>query len=404
MSNNIFNQVGGIITVCLKGKHLEKIINLAMSRGIYIWDIKKDQDWELTFKIRSSALQALQTIAEENNYELNVVRKQGFPFFKGRIKRRIGFLGGAFLFTFALYIMSSFIWFIQVTGNDKITTEQILLACNKNGVFPGAFKKSFTRNEVEEEILRQIPELSYIEINIRGVKADIKVVEKILPQGGITGPCHIVAAKDGVVEDILVLEGQAVTKIGAAVNKGDILISGIVIPQKNDEFISNLETDNQYYLPTAVRARGTVKARVSYGGYGECELYSENRTLTGTQSSQVAFETSRKRYVLLGEKNNPYENAIEETNKKILHTPWGEWAVVKTVYKEQNIQEIKYSEKDALAIATERARENLASEANGELPENVKISILSRPSDNIVRVKALLETVEDIALAQPLQE
>lgn len=402
MSNNLFNQVGGIISVCLKGKHLEKLINLAMSRGIFIWDIKRNSNEELNFKVRSSAFNALKAIAEDNNYELGVVEKRGLPFFKGRLKRRIGFIGGALLFIFALYVMSSFVWFIEVTGNNNITTEQIMKTCSENGVFRGALKSSFVRNEVEEEILREIPQLSYIEINIRGVKAEIKVVEKVLPQEGITGPCNIVAAKDGIVEDILVLEGQAVTRIGATVNKGDILISGIVIPQENNQFFNTLEIDNKDLLPVAVRARGSIKAKVSYEGYGECELYAEKITLTGAKTSQIAFESPQNKFVIMGKKFNPYENALEETNKKILHTPWGDWAIVKTVYKEQAIEPIRYSEKEALEIATQKARENLGIGAV-QLPEGIKITILSRPSDSLVRVKAFLERVEDIAQVQPIQ-
>ena len=44
MGNKLFDQVGGTIKVALKGKNQEKIINMASSRGIYIWDIKKNGD------------------------------------------------------------------------------------------------------------------------------------------------------------------------------------------------------------------------------------------------------------------------------------------------------------------------------------------------------------------------
>jgi len=403
VSNNLFNQVGGIVSVCLKGRHLEKLINLAMSRGIFIWDIKRKNNEELNFKVRSSAFNALKAIAEENNFELNIVEKRGLPFFKGRLKRRVGFISGAVLFILALYLMSSFIWFIEVSGNNNISTEEIMKACRENGVFRGSLKSSFVRNEVEEEILRRIPQLSYVEINIKGVRAEIKVVEKVLPQEEITGPCHIVAAKDGIVEDILVLEGQAVTRVGATVNKGDVLISGIIVPQVDNQFFNNSEMNNQNLLPVAVRARGTIKARVSYEGYGECELYTEKTSFTGAKVWQIALEYPHNKLVIIGSKSNPYQNALEETNKKILHTPWGDWAIVKTVYQEQLIEPIRYSEKEAIEIATQKAKENLGIEAEQINPEDLKITVLSRPSDSLVRVKALLERVEDIAQVQPIQ-
>jgi similar to stage IV sporulation protein len=56
--NRFFEQVGGIVRVRLQGKNLEKIINMALARGIFINDVKRKEDG-LHFKIRSSAYQAL---------------------------------------------------------------------------------------------------------------------------------------------------------------------------------------------------------------------------------------------------------------------------------------------------------------------------------------------------------
>ena len=48
-------------------------------------------------------------------------------------------------------------------------------------VYIGAAKWNFSRNDAEEAILREIKDLSYIKIDIRGVKAHIEVVEKVIP-------------------------------------------------------------------------------------------------------------------------------------------------------------------------------------------------------------------------------
>ena len=100
--------------------------------------------------------------------------------------------------------MSSFIWFVEVTGNNNVKTNQIIITAAKYGVYQGAAKWNFSRSEVEEGILRDLSSLSYVKVDIRGVKARIEVVEKVLPSDEITGPCHIVASKDGIIEDILI--------------------------------------------------------------------------------------------------------------------------------------------------------------------------------------------------------
>ena len=143
---------------------------------------------------------------------------------------------------------------------------------------------TFSRSEVEGAMLRELSELAYVKIDIKGVKATVEVVEKIFPREEISGPCHIVAAKEGVVEEVLVLAGEAQVEKGKAVSKGDILISGVVYPQKNP-FMEGVEEELEE-KPSLVRARGRVKARVWYQGYGECRLVRKN-ALSGKESSEI---------------------------------------------------------------------------------------------------------------------
>ena len=125
MANKFFDGLGGVITLLVKGKNQERIINLALSRGIYIWDIKW-QGNNLRLRIRSSALQAFQNIAAENDFVLEIITRRGLPFLKKRIQRRIGFVGGAAVFVLALYIMSLFVWSIDISGNKAVDSKKIL--------------------------------------------------------------------------------------------------------------------------------------------------------------------------------------------------------------------------------------------------------------------------------------
>lgn len=203
MSNRYLNRIAGIIEINIQGKKVEKIINLALSRGIHIWDIRKTENG-LHMKVKISGFAALNELCEENGFPLNIIKKEGVPFLKGVFARRVGFLIGAIIFIAALYLLSSFIWIIDVSGNQKIEKGRIITMAAKHGVYPGAPRWTFSRSEVEEGMLRDLSELAYIKIDIKGVKANIEVVEKILPYEEIKGPCHIVAAKAAVVEEVLV--------------------------------------------------------------------------------------------------------------------------------------------------------------------------------------------------------
>lgn len=402
MANKLFDQVGGTIKVALKGKNQEKIINMASSRGIFIWDVKKNGD-HLNFKVRTSGLKALQSMSEENGYELDITEKQGLPFYHNLFRRRMGFFTGALIFILALYIMSSFIWFVEVCGNKKVEPSKILLTAAKHGVYQGAAKWNFSRIEVEEAMLRDLKELSYVKLDIRGVKARLQVVEKILPKTDISGPCHIVATRDGVIEEVLALEGQASVKTGDVVKKGDILISGVVFPEKSPYIVTNEEEEDEEPEPYTVRARGQVNARVWYEGYGECRLHEEKLVISGRRLSKMYIETPWKTVFVKGPREKNYDLYEQEIKKRIVKSPAGEFGFFRVELKEKIKKTRDFTEKEAVKIARERAMKTLSRKMGKNLKiTESRVDILSRPSDPILRARISVETIEDIATSQPI--
>ena len=402
MANKLFDQVGGTIKVALKGKNQEKIINMASSRGIYIWDIKKSGD-DLNFKVRTSGLKALQSISEENGYDLDVTEKQGLPFYRNLFRRRLGFFTGALIFILALYIMSSFVWFVEVNGNKKVEPSKILLTAAKHGVYQGAAKWNFSRIEVEEAMLRDLSEISYVKLDIRGVKARIQVVEKILPKTDISGPCHMVATRDAVIEEVLALDGQASVKPGDVVKKGDILISGVVFPEKSPYIVSSEEEEDEEPQPYTVRARGQVKARVWYEGYGECRLHEEKKVMSGRRLSKIYIETPWKTFLVKGQREKTYNLYEQKVKKWIVKSPVGEFGFFRVELKEKIKKTRDFTEEEAVKVARERAMKTLSKKMDKNLKiTESRVDILSRPSDPILRARISVETIEDIATAQPI--
>ncbi|CFY00876.1 Putative stage IV sporulation YqfD [Syntrophomonas zehnderi OL-4] len=399
MANRFFDQIGGVMTLRLKGKNPERLINMALSRGIYIWDIKWRTE-NLQLRVRTSGFKALQSLAEENEFIIEVVSQEGWPFYKRIIKGRLGFLGGAAFFFITLYLMSSFVWFIQLSGNKEVNAQKILTSAARHGMYRGAAKWNFVCNNVEQSMLRDLPQLSYVQCEVRGVKVHIKVVEKILPQEDITGPCHIIAAKDGVIDDVLVLEGQANVQAGQVVGKGDILISGIVFPPAPYSMDENTPLPN--LEPYPVRARGTVKARIWYEGYGECYLKQESKVYTGRKQSALFFITPWKEICL--KRHDPTQFALfkKKEKQKLLSTPLGKWGYDKRDYLEQKIKVVSYSAEEAVEVARELGVKKLSRQMQaGVKITDSHVQILSSPSDSIARVKVSVEGIEDISKAQP---
>ena len=402
MANKFFDGLGGVITLLIRGKNQERIINLALSRGIYIWDIKWVGE-NLHLRIRSSAFQALQSIADENGFVLEIQSKKGLPFFKSKMRRRMGFLGGAAIFVLAVYLMSLFVWFIDVSGNKAVDSQKIMQSAMRNGLYRGAAKWHFRSNEVEKAMLRELPRLTYVQCDVQGVKVHIQVVEKVWPDEEISGPCHIIAVRDGVVEDVLVLEGQAKVKVGQVVGRGDILISGLVYPPVPEAIDEN--SPPPVYEPTLVRARGTVKARTWYEGYGECARKTEYKVFTGKHLQELYFKTPWKDICL--KKAQRHKNLLYALEKKqiMINTPWGIGGFYINQWREQEHKVHRYSEAQAMQIAREKGINNLRQKIRADIKiSDSHMEVLSSPSDSMVRIKMNIESIEDISRVQPINE
>ena len=396
LSSKWGNFLGGFLTVVARGTRLEKLVNLALSRGIFLWDVKKTEEG-IRFRVRNSAYPALHTLADEHGFSLEVVEREGFPFYRQVMRQRRMLMWGAGLFVLALYLLSSFVWVIEVKGNVKVPADKILKTAAKHGLYEGAFKWGLSKSDIEEGLLKELLQLSYVEVNIKGVQAEINVVEKVLPDEP-AGPCHIVAQKEGIVESVLVLKGQALVKEGETVGKGDILISGIVFPE------TGVSGDGEPGIlhPQMVTAQGQVKARVWYEGYGESGMTAEKTVFTGRSAEKIDVVTPWARYTLRDYRQRFHQSSHEQKSY-LVQSPWGQWGWLTTVSREKKTVVLTYSPGEALEkarnLALERLKEQL--DSGGKVVDS-GMRILSSPSEPVVRVKAYAEVVEEIGIPQPV--
>lgn len=393
-SNRWLDYLGGIITVRIRGPYPEKIINLALSRGLFLSDVKRNGE-DISFSMRRTGYQPLESIAERFGYEIEVVKREGLPFYRRVFRQRWMLLIGALVFVLALYILSSFVWFLDIKGANTVKAETVAQSAARCGLQRWAFKGSLDKNRIEEGVLREIPELSYVQVSIQGVRATVKVVEKVLPGEQLTGPCHMVAKRGGVVEEVMVLDGTAAVQKGDTVGAGNILISGTIIP--TGEYPEGLGPP-----PRLVKAQGVVKARVWYEGYGEHALVEEETVLTGNKSEGIKLTSPWGKWVIRRPEQNFASFQIRKSNHRV-NTPWGEvlWSKETILETRQSIKE--FDSQKSLEMARKEALANLRCEMKEvEKILSIKTKLISSPSDTMVRVKAEAEVLEDICRPQPL--
>ena len=219
----------GSILFEVRGGYPERMINLCVKNGIPLWDGKR---LEGAFQARTTAAGAkrLPELARKSGLLLTIRQRQGLPRWLERSKKRIGLLAGAAVAGAALILSSSIIWNIQVTGNHRLSTEEILSVLQELGVHRGTFREGVDVRNVERQMMLHLDDLSWVAANLKGSTASIRVRERVLPPEilDVTTPSNIVSTSTGYITAMDVFEGQAVVDVGDAVTQGELLVSGIM--------------------------------------------------------------------------------------------------------------------------------------------------------------------------------
>lgn len=277
LTSNIQN-MAGVVTVQIEGFFTERFINLCRINNIKIWDIRNIVKGVIRFKINISEFKKLRTIAKKTKCKVCIKEKKGiyFTLFKYR-KRKLIFI---FLFLIIVFSIafSTFIWEIDVVGNQNLSKEEIILGLKSSGLYIGKNKIGLDKKEIVNEFRAHELELSWVGIEIDGTKAIVKVVEKTrIEEKNIqqTNPGDIVATKSGVITKIVAENGTSKYKALDYVNKGNVLIEGKVydrnqeligeVPAKGYARVDNIYTFEREYLYCEIKKEYTNKKRTTFG-------------------------------------------------------------------------------------------------------------------------------------------
>ena len=162
--------------------------------------------------------------------KLRVTEKHGLPFLLRPYLKRKGLIAGVAASAVIIFILSSCIWTVSVSGNEKFTDEQIVAIAQAYGVKQGKLRHLINPDTVRENIKADIENINWFSVNIDGTNVSLEVLEN---SGGneildLTTPCNIVSSADGELLKLEVYKGEAALKPGNAVTKGELLISGVV--------------------------------------------------------------------------------------------------------------------------------------------------------------------------------
>lgn len=272
------------------------------------------------------------------------------PFLLKRIDR-VGLLVGFFLMLMISYVSGSFLWGIDVKGNQNITSDELEQVFCDSGLYLGCYLPNVNIENVENAVLKNDSRLSWISINMSGSMAYVEIrerseqdkIERVLPYA------NIIATEDAIVTDIEVFSGMACTKRDTFVQKGELLISGVISKE-------SLGTHLTY-------AQGHVYGK-SFREF-EIEIPYVFTTLEETDNKAFDFKLNffSKTFDLLCFKRsfevfNEYDSMYAVTNSQKTFPIY----IEKTEYRECTAKISMRSERDAMLAAKEELERRITKE------------------------------------------
>ena len=225
---DLIRRVRGSVHFSATGDFAERFLNLCARNNIPVWNARSASG-RLRGHTLATHYPRMRKYAKITGMRLRIIKKSGLPFARHRYRKRHGLFVGLGAFLAFLYIMSMFIWRIEISGNIGLPESRIIAALQTLNIKAGSWRPGIDVRASERRALLAIPELSWIALNIDGSTLCVEVDERTIPPAVVdpTDPCNIIAAKSGQILRIALYDGQLVVKEGDGVAAGDLLVSGI---------------------------------------------------------------------------------------------------------------------------------------------------------------------------------
>ncbi len=237
----VFKIITGYVSFIGNGVFPERFLNLCAKNNISVWDAHVNIN-EISGKMYAKDYKTIKTIAKKSCMRLKVKKRYGLPFLIRRYRHRYGIPIGVFLFFMIIWFLSGFCLNISINGNADIPKEKVLASLNSSGVYLGARIKNIDPQKARQDFLIKNQQFSWAAFNIKGCFVDVELVktEKKPTKTKLKSPCNIVAKTDGKILKIKAYSGRVSVKIGEAVAKGDLLVSGAIeLTNKTTKFVNS---------------------------------------------------------------------------------------------------------------------------------------------------------------------
>ena len=291
--------IKALIEVEAEGFFVERLINLCRINNIKIWNISYINEGRIRFNISPKEFKKIKPYVKKSKCKIKIINKKGIYFDMFRYRKRKLVIYLTIVLILLAFVMSNFIWHIDINGNDKVKTSVIEKLLEEAGVKKGKLKFLLSKGKVADYIRANLYEVAWVGIDIKGSTMKISITEKIISEEeDKTVPGNIIATKSAVISKIIAENGTAKLKTGSYITEGMVAIEGVI--------------GSELMEPIKVHASGILKGIVVYTFEKEYKYKEQIKEYTGKTRYGVGVKINNKEFLL---KCLPNENKYDINNK-----------------------------------------------------------------------------------------
>lgn len=310
----------GYVELSLWGYAPERFFNLCSNHNILLWDLQQDGD-VYHFKISIEGFRLIRPLLKKSGTKIHIGKKNGFPFYIFRYRKRKLLFAGMLICVGILFLLSRFIWKIDINGNDSVTADSILDFLEEQDSGYGTYIADIDCPKLEEELRSAFDAVIWTSVKREGTTLTVDIqenlstaeeTEKAPEAAGFRDQdaqgYDLVALHDGTITDIYVRKGTPLVQKGDAVTKGTVLVSG-ALPIYND---NGELTDYQYCTADA-----DIALRTGIPYKEEFAMRHEERIYSGSVTVRYGLQLFGSYLPLPGKKISYAQYTMTETRRQL---------------------------------------------------------------------------------------
>ncbi|WP_195542722.1 sporulation protein YqfD [Massiliimalia timonensis] len=334
---SLIRRLKGFVDFQMSGTGIEETLNQTASQGVKIWRLIPKGN-VFCGCISSGEYRGFAGIARKNGTKVRVVKKYGAPFYWVRLKRRKGILVGAGLCCFLLLLSQNFLWSIEIHDYGEKDRAFLTEVMEDYGIHVGAYLPGLDCRLLQQQILMEVEDISWMALNRKGTVLEVEVSEKVIPpEIKESSPCNIIAKRDGQVVHMEVYGGKGMVEEKEAVSKGDLLVSGI--------------TENDVGIVRQIHADAKVVAQTHRKHTITFDLHQEEKIFLDQGDTRYAIEILGVTIPLYVDFSLPFPFQVktEETPVSVLGNTYPV-SLVKEQHQFYQTKQIEYTKAEGEAL------------------------------------------------------